>query len=229
MRNNYIHDVGDGGLTSQCTANGDNINTINNVNYIDNVFVAVGVGAEIWNHTNAYDENGVSGSKITNCTIRGNVFAYGGWGMSQKQSRDSFIMGSCVNGSMYGEFVNSRIEDNVFLYPLGCVFYAYVATYRQPRGWEVLGNVYVLDEEFADLVYSYETINYINHRMWKRVRIYFPSSEEGLAWLTSQGVDPKGVFYHYTDTEPAHTRDGSGFFFMTGYYAERGENPSLHN
>ena len=229
MINNYIHDVGDGGLTSQCTANGDNINTINNVNYIDNVFVAVGVGAEIWNHTNAYDENGVSGSKITNCTLKGNIFAYGGWGMSQKQAYDSFIMGSCVNGSMYGEFENSRIEDNVFLYPLGCVYYAYVATYEQPRGWEVLGNVYVLDEEFADLVYSYETINYINHKMWKRVRIYFPSSEEGLRWITSLGVDPKGVFYHYKDTEPAHTRDGTGFFFMTGYYAERGENPSLNH
>ncbi|MBR3415471.1 MAG: right-handed parallel beta-helix repeat-containing protein, partial [Clostridia bacterium] len=227
MINNYIHDVGDGGLTSQCTANGDIINTINNVNYIGNVFVSVGVGAEIWNHTNAYDENGVSGSKITNCTIKDNIFAYGGWGMSQKQSRDSFIMGSCINGSMYGEFVNSRVEGNVFLYPLGCVYYAYVATYEQPRGWEVLGNVYVLDEDFADLIYSYETINYINHRMWKRVRIYFPSSKEGLEWLASQGVDPKGVFYHYKDTEPAHTRDGAGFFFMTGYYAERGENPSL--
>ncbi|MBR3640263.1 MAG: hypothetical protein IKN50_06625, partial [Clostridia bacterium] len=227
MVNNYSHDVGDGGLTSQCTANGDVINTINNVNYIDNVFVAVGVGAEIWNHTNAYDENGVSGSKITNCTLKGNIFAYGGWGMSQKQAYESFITGSCVNGSMYGEFEKSRIEDNVFLYPLGSVFYAYVATYRQPRGWEALGNVYILDEELADIVFSYETINYINHKMWKRVRIGFPSTEEGLRWITSLGVDPKGIFYHYEDTEPTHTRDGSGFFFMTGYYAERGENPSL--
>ncbi|MBQ1503075.1 MAG: hypothetical protein IIZ35_03650, partial [Clostridia bacterium] len=228
MINNYIHDVGDGGLTSQCTGSDpDNPNQIKNVNYIGNVFVAVGVGAEIWNHLTVVDESGVSLSKITNCTLKDNLFAYGGWGMSQKQSRESFITGSCVNGSMYGEFVNSRIENNVFLYPLGCVYYAYMATYEQPRGWESLGNVYVVDGNCADIIFSYETINYINHGMWKRARVYFPYTEEGLRWITSLGVDPKGIFYHYEDTEPTHTRDGSGFFFMTGYYAERGENPSL--
>ena len=67
--------------------------------------------------------------------------------------------------------------------------------------------------------------------MWKRARIYFPYSEEGLRWYTSLGIDPKGVFYHYTDDDPHHVigvgyynnTEGAGYFHMTGYLAEHGE------
>ncbi|MBQ7474383.1 MAG: S-layer homology domain-containing protein, partial [Clostridia bacterium] len=227
MINNYLHDVYDGALSSQNTnvIDGEPI-IINNVNHINNVIVACGNGSEIWNHQSNLDENGVSASKITNCTIKGNIMAYNGYGPRMKQDTGAFHSGEYICGSMYGEYENCRIEDNVFLYGVGSVYYAYMATYRQPRGWESLGNVYILDPEINYIGFSYETLNYINHGMWKRVRTYFPYTVEGLAWYTSLGIDPKGVFYHFTSGCPYKDWGPDGYFFMDGYYAALGEDPA---
>ena len=222
VQNCYIHDVGDGSLTSQCTGTDmDHPNMINNVRYIGNVMVASGIGAEIWNHL-AVDETGYSRNKITNCLVKDNLMAYIGYGGCQKQAGGSFEGGSAVNSSMYGEFVNCRVENNIFLYGVGSMFYAYMATYEQPRGWEIYGNTYVADGEFFNMGYIYETLNHLDHSMWKRARIFFPYTETGLKWITSLGVDPKGVYYHYTDDDPHHVY-GTGYFVMRGWLAEHGE------
>ncbi|MBR7032481.1 MAG: S-layer homology domain-containing protein [Clostridia bacterium] len=231
MINNYIHDVGDGALTSQGGGEPGNPNQIHNVNYIGNVMVACGHGAEIWNGLSDLDENGVSASKITDCLVKDNLIAYDGFGVREKQAKGSFGTGEAICGSVGGELERCRIEGNVFLYGMGSIYCAYMATYEQPRGWESLGNTYVADGDFYSIGFSYETINYINHGMWKRARIYFPYSEEGLAWYTAQGIDPKGVFYHYESDDPHQTIGtglfddtiGSGYFYMTGYLAEHGE------
>ncbi len=77
------------------------------------------------------------------------------------------------------------------------------------------------------LGFSYETINYINHGMWKRARISFPYTVEGINRFASLGIDANGVYYFYTSDDPYKDLSPSGFFFMNGYYAERGENPSI--
>lgn len=231
VRNCYIHDVGDGGLTSQGGGSAGNPNQIRNVRYIGNVMVCCGHSAEIWNGMSDIDENGVSASKISDCLLKDNIMAYDGFGPRQKQAKDSFNTGETVCGSMYGEFERCRIENNIFLYGMGSVYCAYMATYEQPRGWESLGNTYVADGNFFNIGFCYETLNHIDHSMWKRARVYFPYSEEGLRWYTSLGIDPKGVFYHYTDDDPHHVigvgyynnTEGAGYFHMTGYLAEHGE------
>ncbi len=228
VTNCYIHDVGDGALTSQSTGSSDGPPVmIDNVEYKNNVMVACGNAAEIWNHITNIDGNGVSGSKIRNCLVKGNLIAYNGYGPRLKQDTSAFAPGEAICGSMYGEFEDSRIEDNIFLYGVGQIYYAYMATYRQPRGWESLGNVYVGDPDICQTGFSYETLNRINHGMWKRARISFPYTREGLNWYASLGIDPKGTFYLYTSSDPYKDLSKNGYFFMDGYYAERGENPSL--
>ncbi len=228
IENCYIHEVYDGALSSQNTNSIDGpTNIINNVRYLNNVMLACGNSAEIWNHLSGLDENGVSSSKITNCLVKGNIMAYNGYGPRIKQDTADFHGGETICGSMYGEFANSRIEDNIFLYGVGELYYAYMATYLQPRGWESYGNTYVYDPEIYLAGFSYETMNYLNHGMWKRVRIAFPFTDEGLNWYTSLGIDPAGVYYKYTSPDPYNSLSRDGFFFMDGYYAERGENPSI--
>ena len=220
MYNNYIHDVGDGPLTSQCSSPVDGQpNHIQNVSYIDNVIVGGGCGAEIWNHMGPIDENGYAQNKITNITIRGNIMAYCGYGLTQKQATGSNQEGGLINSSMYQEMGNNIVEDNIFMHGTGAVFYAYVATYDQGRGWMAKNNTYIYNDVHSAMVYSYETINYLNHGMWKRVRVAMPYDYETLVWLTGNGVDPMGTYYHYSDMNEHEEKQ---CFFITGYYAERG-------
>ena len=227
LRNNYVHDVGDGGMTNQNVGQDpEKPIQIKNVAYLDNVTVSCGHSAEIWNHLVNIDENGVSASRIENVLIKGNMFAYCAYTSRQKEATGSFSNGECICGSVYGEYSNCRIEDNIFLYGVGSIFCAYMATYRQPRGWEALGNLYVADPDSYRIGYCFETLNHIDHGMLKRARVFFPYTEEGLSWYASLGIDPKGVFYRYTTENPHEFTDGTGFYFMTGYYAERGEDPT---
>ena len=228
MINNYVHDVFDGGMSSQSTANNSEKPVIiNNVNYIDNVMVSCGHSAEIWNHVHDLDENGISASKITNCTLKGNIMAYDGYTWRVKQDTQAFSPGETVCTDIYGELSNCRIEDNIFLYGMGAIYRAYMATYRQPRGWEALGNVYVADPDFYFIGTTYETLNYISHRMMNRDLVYFPYTKEGLSWYSSLGIDPKGVYYVYDSGNPYKELNKNGCFFMTGYYAERGVDPTV--
>lgn len=227
VRNCYVHDVGDGGITNQNTGQDpEKPIQISNVSYVDNVMVACGHSAEIWNHMTGIDENGYSASRITNALLKNNIMAYSGYSSRQKQDLGYFSTGECVCGSVYGEISDSRIEGNIFLYGMGTMSNAYMATYLNPRGWECLGNVYISDGDSYAVGKGFEAVNSINHFRDKASRIFRPYTEEGLKWYASLGVDPKGVYYHYTTDNPNEKMDGEGFYFMTGYYAERGVDPT---
>ncbi|MBQ6789312.1 MAG: S-layer homology domain-containing protein [Clostridia bacterium] len=209
---NYIHDVGDGGLTSQGGA------LIQNIEYVNNVMVACGHSAEIWSGFTVNDD-GTINERINNVLIKGNMMAYNGYGMRTKQDRGSYAKGETICGSMYGEYSNCIAEGNLYYKGQGSLYTAYVATYDQPRGWMAKGNTYVCNSSFMRIGYIYETLNHIDHRMWKRARVDFPFNYETLVWYTGLGVDPKGVYYHYDEVSDAEDKD---CFFMTGYYVENG-------
>ncbi len=220
MYDNYIHDICDGPITSQNgRSDGDKPYLIQNVEYIGNVIVACGNGAEIWNGPGPLDANGVGRDKMINITIRDNIMAYIGYGLTQMQDTGHNREGNVICGSIYGEMVDCSVEDNLYYRVNGDVYGSYVATYTQPRGWMARGNTYVLNPTYANIGYCYETLNRINHGMWKRARVKFTSSYEGLVWYTQLGVDPVGKYYYYTDMNEHESRD---CFFMTGWWAEHG-------
>ncbi len=220
MYNNYVHDVCDGPLTSQ---NG-NSNTggidIKNLEYIDNVIVSSGNGAEIWN-SGPLDEEGRYTNRMMNLTVKNNIMAYIGYGVTQNQDTNHNKNGSVICGSMYGEISRSIVENNIFYRPNGDVYGCYMATYEQPRGWQAKGNTYVCASGLpnSNIGYCYETLNYINHDMWKRARVGFRYDYETLVWYTQLGIDPTGTYYHYEDANEHEKKD---CFFMTGYWAEKG-------
>lgn len=219
--NCYIHDIGDGALTSQSGGgSADDPDQIENIEYIGNVMVACGHSVEIWNSVSNLDENGYSINRIKNVLVKDNIMAYNGYGFHQTQAGEDNAAGETVCGSMYGEFENCRLEGNLFLHGYGNLYTAYMATYEQPRGWMAKGNTYVANTNYYNIGYCYETLNHIDHKMWKRVRVSFAYSEEGLAWYTSLGVDPMGTYYYYSDNTDEYKEKGC--FFMSGYYAERG-------
>jgi hypothetical protein len=149
----------------------------------------------------------------------GGMMAYNGYGMRTKQDRASYAKGETICGSMYGEYSNCIAEGNLYYKGQGSLYTAYVATYDQPRGWMAKGNTYVCNSSFMRIGYIYETLNHIDHRMWKRARVDFPFNYETLVWYTGLGVDPKGVYYHYDEVSDAEDKQ---CFFMTGYYVENG-------
>lgn len=217
----YIHDVGDGAITSQSGGgSADDPDQIQNIEYIGNVMVACGHSAEIWNSVSNLDENGYSINKIKNVLIKDNLMAYNGYGFHQTQAGGANSAGETICGSMYGEFENCRIEGNVFYKGYGNLYTAYMATYEQPRGWMAKGNTYVANTYYYNIGYCYETLNHIDHHMWKRARVSFSYSYEGLAWYTSLGIDPMGTYYYYSDNSNEY--EEYGCFFMSGYYAEHG-------
>ena len=219
--NCYIHDVGDGALTSQGSGGtADKPLHIENIEYIGNVMVACGHSAEIWNGTDFLDENGHAIAKIRNVLVKDNIMAYTGYGFRQKQAGAATSGGETICSSISGEHINCRLENNIYLYGQGTIYKAYMATYKQPRGWTAKGNTYISNTYYYTIGYSYESINHVDHSMWKRVRIAFPYSYEGLVWYTSLGIDPMGTYYHFSDNSNEH--EENEIFFMSGYYAERG-------
>jgi len=139
--------------------------------------------------------------------------------MRGKQDRAKYAQGELICSSMYGEFANCLVEDNIFLHGMGTLYTAYVATYEQPRGWMAKNNTYVCNTNYMNIGYCYETINHIDHTKWKRARISFPYTYESLVWYTAQGVDPMGKYYYYSDVPEAESKQ---CFFTTGYWVERG-------
>ena len=145
--------------------------------------------------------------------------AYIGYGLTQMQDTGHNKNGNVICGSIYGEMVDCAVENNIYYHVFGDIYGSYVATYTQPRGWMARGNTYIINPTYANIGYSYETINRIDHNMWKRARVSFPATYEGLVWYTQQGVDPVGKYYYYTDMNEYEAQD---CFFMTGWWAERG-------
>ena len=82
----------------------------------------------------------------------------------------------------------------------GDVFGCYVATDKKSKGWQSRNNTYILEPELNSIFYHYETINYINHSMNKRLRVRLPYNERYLTYLASIGIDTDGKFYHYSDS-----------------------------
>lgn len=217
--NCYIHDVGDGSLTNQSVGIESKTEHLQNIEYAGNVMAAVGFGAEIWMHPVVIDENGYGRNRMINISVHDNFMAYIGYGMTQMQATTHNIGGSCINGSIYGEMSNCTVENNIYFFINGNINEAYFATYEQNRGWMSKGNTYIFNPDYACIGMCYETINKIDHYMWKRCRISFPATYEGLVWYTQQGVDPTGTYRYTTET---NQHEQNKCFFTTGYWVEHG-------
>ncbi|MBQ8524079.1 MAG: S-layer homology domain-containing protein [Clostridia bacterium] len=223
IRNCYSHDIGDGAVTHQCTSTNENPVHIQNITYENNVFVATGIGIETWNHMGPLDENGIAQNRIRNITVKGNIMAYTGYGLTQVQGFNEYAAGAVIDSSMYGEFENCNITDNIFMYCQGSVLRAYFASDNHSRGWTLSGNTYIMNEDCGNLAYMYETMPYlVDHNMNKRQRIFTPYNERYIKHHASLGICENETFYIFSGLTDEQK---DGVFFTTGYYVERGIMP----
>lgn len=223
IRNCYSHDIGDGGVTHQNTSYDKA--WLKNITYENNVIAACGIGIETWLHMGSIDKNGYAQNVIENVTVRGNIIAYCGYGLTQVQGGHANY-GAVVDSSIYGEFDNCIIEDNVFMHSTGSVFRGYLSTDLQNRGWSIGNNTYIFNSDCANFTYMYETMPYtIDHGMNKKLRIFVPYSERYIKYYASLGAFENGEFYIYNGLSE---NEQLGSFYISGYEILHADQGKLH-
>ena len=192
--NSYLHDIG-GALTCQNSQVTNTTSHIQNVEYDSCVVTTSVTGAENWNTLGNIGDDGIAQNHMINQYIHDNIFAYMGYSKTKLMPPAAFA--SAVNSSMYSEMENCVFENNTIMYGSGWMFYAYLATDTQERGWICRNNTYIGNPEHMKMQYSYETTDRINHKMGKGNRIDTPYNYRYLVYYTSHGVDPAGSYYYY--------------------------------
>ncbi len=228
IRNCYSHDIGDGAITNQCGSSLDADKAVlNHVTYENNVLITSGIGFEVWAHMGTIKEDGSATQTIENFTIKDNIVAYTGYGMTNKQAGQAMTDPNAlamIDSSMYGEFHNCIIEGNTFFNCSGVLLRAYAATDSQELGWNMRDNTYIMSRKFNNMTYMYETMPYLlNHNMNKRHRMSTPYDQRYLTFWTANGFDPTGTYYYY---ESDNRFGAIGAYFTDAYYVERGIIPA---
>lgn len=223
IKNCYIHDVGDGGITNQST-NWDGLEIIRNSLYENNVLVCCGAGIETWNSLGPIDENGYAQNYLENVRAVGNIIAYSGYGISKKQASAGNCKGAFICSSMYMEGRNCVIENNEFLFIDGDVVEAPFSSNAHERGWILRDNIYLVNPSLGGFMYMYETIHmFVNHNMYKDNRVSMPFTERYLRFYTSHGVDPTGKYISLDKELTDEMKNGGAY--TNGYLLSKGIYP----
>lgn len=201
----YFHDIGDGPVTSQNSANPKAV--IQNVTYENNVMAACGNGAEIW-----------SVGEVKNITMRGNIMAYIGYGLTQYQGGEYSNSKGDVICSSIDE--NGLLEDNIIMHVFGYANSPTSVTYNpESYGYILRNNTYIMNTKSASMAKTYGAFDNWEKDFWKETRVMFPYDYATVSWYTSFGIGTKSAFYYY---EGLNEHEEKLSYFMTGYYAEHG-------
>ena len=239
--NCYLHDIGDGPLSTQFEVDWDPDSKpkfIKNTEYYNNVIVSSGNAVEslCYNETQR-DETGIYGkNKQLNFHIHDNIFAYIGYGITEQQiDGDSrpvklIINGEVVEGGSHkggevycstGEKVNCVIENNIIMYTCGSTWSNDFSTDAHRRGWISRNNTYLCDNRYTVFLKAEADIDHfvLNEPIKKFTNESMPYNERYLAYFTSKGVEEGSKFYWFEDDDPYLPFWGS---FTDGYYIANG-------
>ena len=228
IRNCYSHDIGDGAATNQGGGPDDGVRHYHgNITYENNVFITSGIGAEIWYGTGPNLEDGLPEGIVKNVNVKGNMIAYIGYGITNKQASHKELeskLPAMVDSSADTEIdPSSVVEENIYMHSRGCILRAYLSADNQPRGWSLRNNTYILNKDYSALMYHFDNVHLmLDHATDKYRRILSPYNERYLAFWASNGFDPSGEYYCYETDSDFGILDG---YFTTSYYIENGISP----
>ena len=239
--NCYLHDIGDGPLSTQFGVDWDPDSKpkfIKNTEYYNNVIVSSGNAIEslCYNETQR-DETGIYGkNKQINFHIHDNMFAYIGYGINEQQIDGwstpvkLWLNGEAVEGSSHkggevycstGEKINCVIENNVILYTCGLTWSTDTSTDAHRRGWISRNNTYLCDNRYTIFLKAEADIDrfILNEPIKKFTNESMPYNERYLAYFTAKGLEEGSTFYWFEDDD-----SNLPFWdcFTDGYYISNG-------
>jgi len=112
VRNNYIYQVYDAGITFQITT--DEASVIENVVFDSNVVEYCNYNVEYWNESTSQDKTVQENTYINNYVITNNIMRYAGFGVSQTRpdkSKSAHIKTWYNDNIVKGKYI---IENNIF-------------------------------------------------------------------------------------------------------------------
>ncbi len=243
--NCYLHDIGDGPLSTQHGVDwtpGAKPQNFENIEYYDNVIISSGNAVEslCYNET-MRDETGIYGkNKQINFHVHDNIFAYIGYGITEQQSDGAanpvrlYLDGETVAGGAHkggevfcstGEKINCVIENNLIMYPCGAIWSTDVSTDAHRRGWIPRNNTYVCDNRYTIFISAEADVDHfvLNEPIKKFTNEQMPYNERYLSYFTAKGIDEGSKFYWYESDDRNLPFRGA---FTDGYYIERGIKPA---
>ena len=242
VRDCYLHDIGDGPLSTQHAVNwtpGSAPINYENFEYYNNVIVSSGNAIEslCYNETQR-DETGIYGkNKMINFHVHDNIFAYIGYGITNQQDPGikstlnvdgTKISGGVMKGGEVfcstGEKINSVVENNLILYPCGTIWSTDTSTDATRRGWISRNNTYVCDSRYVMYDKHESCMDHfvLNEPITKFNGQHMPYNERYLSFFTSKGMDEGSTFYHYESTDFNFAFRAP---FTDDYYIRRGIKP----
>ncbi len=228
VNNCYIHDVEDGPMGTQNTADYSDdpfsAPELNGVVLTNNVVTTSQNLVELFSTFRHPDEDGVLGvNKIRNAVVKGNYGVYLGYGYPRKVELG--VEGLGIHNWYYGEMVDCEFSENTLICCAGKVIGAHVGSDNNERGWKMFDNTYVLNPNHSgylrggDGICEYTNLNmsfYCSFGMGTHI------NQRNLTYFASIGIDTTSKFYALDYESEA---EADGYYVTTGYRIEHGSLP----
>ena len=217
--NCYIHDVEDGPMGTQFTADIEGVE-MNNVILTNNVIATSQNLVELFSTKRVMGEDGLGKNKIRNAVVRDNMALYLGYGYPR--CVEGKAEGLAVHNWYYGEMVDCVLSGNTMFCCNGAIIGAHVASDGNSRGWHMYDNTYVMDPRVCAYLRGIDGVTYTNLNKSFYASYNMPFDERFIKYFTSVGIDTTSEFYVSNIANDAELDE---YFVTTGYYIERGIPP----
>ena len=183
----------------------------------DNVIVACGNGVELWNKFGIRDNDGYANNKMIDFNVTGNIMAYIGYGVCNRQEKGKICYGTVVcTSAMEGQ--NCTLSDNVIMYCKGSIGIDYYSSDNQSRGWALDNNVYIVNPDIINLECrdnpdSYYQVTLAFYGFMRSLEL----NERNIRFFASMGIGPNERYLITSENNLADDLHD----FMTGRTLEK--------
>ncbi len=208
VRNNYIYQVYDAGITFQITT--EKASVIENVIFDNNVVEYCNYNVEYWNECTSQDETLQSNSYINNYEITNNIMRYAGFGVSQTRpdkNKSAHIKTWYNDNVVKGKYI---IENNIFDNSAEHVFYIHAVNENSlPK---IKNNTFYNSPE-VPFGYMYTDTNTLIHYDIKNLENLYPNNSFNDLSIKSQS---ENQIFTFTESITDFNNPDRGFYRPTG-------------
>lgn len=205
IKNCYVNQVYDGGISTQISTSDNTLAIQNNLEFSGNVITNTNSHIEIWNY-------GV-GSVLANVRLTDNFLAIGGYHFGHQRPNKG---GSLLYlGRLPGQFYeNSVVENNVFMFAHAIICGRPLLARGESNGSVMRNNVYINSTKtrLGELQGDWHNDS-IGYDAVQSAQMY---TRENIEAMVAEGIDEGSVFYMTDDYFDPREADGL-FYNRTGF------------